>query len=138
MTLLSVNLNTADGAPAEGTYTATDADPYDEELPPTSFGASRTRYLIDYAELTGDTDCDAYANDPEGVLFDVDEGVDAAEFWTLTGGELEVAASGSDAWQLTLTGGVEQLRIDDGLGDETPVELAATFERCDVEYNYPQ
>ncbi len=137
--LTSFDLSRWDGSeePTAGTYISEadelDGDDAREEVG--TFWGSRTTYNQDPGEaITAAMDCDAYASDLDAAL--VDESVwDVFDYesWSVTDGSLEVSADGEDSWQLTLSGGVE---TNDQLEDQQPVELDASFERCEVEYEF--
>ena len=134
--VMALNLGGGAGAPAAGTYTASDWED-DEEDESTTFTGGRTDYLVDYPDVYSGYDCAAYANDPEAELFadiEVDEEIEYTRYHDVVGGTLEVTESGADAWILSLTDG---LSLDPETAAETPFELnSSTFERCEVEFSY--
>ncbi len=123
------------GEPVEGTYpvgqVGDDDDADDDDL--RALGNRIVYQDNPYDLLVAAYDCEAYAADPEADFPELPEEVyeDAARYYELVDGSLELAPESSDAWQLTLVGGVLEADID---GAQTDVEFDEGFGRCEISY----
>ncbi len=135
VTLMPNHPDSVDGEPVEGTYAVQNGG--DDVPVGRGFEAYANGYQVTYHQGFYEAYADAYDCDIESAedsYFDSSVVGEAATHLTLTGGTLELEASGDAAFRGTLTDGT---LVDQDWEDAGTLELSETFRLCEVEYESP-